>query len=53
MAVASTNVTSFTRFKVQRAYHIEDGRKIYDMDPDRIQRHIRSQAGNKDDSVFE
>jgi len=41
------------RFKVQRAYHIMDGRKIYDMDPDTIQRHIRSQAGNKDDSVFE
>jgi len=41
------------RFKVQRAYHIKDGKKIYDMDPGRIQKHIRAQTGNEEDSVFE
>merc|ERR1712010_182853 len=41
------------RFKVQRAFHIKDGRKIYDMEPSRIQKHIRAQAGNEEDSVFE
>ena len=49
----STNVFSLTRFKVQRAYHIKDGKKIYDMDPGRIQKHIRAQTGNEEDSVFE
>ena len=53
MAPAPANVTSFTRFKVQRAYHIMDGKKIYDMDPYSIQRHIRAQAGNKGDSVLD
>ena len=50
---ASTNVSSLTRFKVQRAFHIKDGKKIYDMEPSRIQKHIRAQAGNEEDSVFE
>merc|ERR1711910_75923 len=31
------------RFKVQRAYHIENGIKVYDMEPSKIQSHIRDQ----------
>ena len=52
-SLTPTNVFSLTRFKVQRAYHIKDGKKIYDMDPGRIQKHIRAQTGNEEDSVFE
>ena len=52
-SLTPTNISSLTRFKVQRAYHIKDGKKIYDMDPGRIQKHIRAQTGNEEDSVFE
>lgn len=52
-SLTPTNVSSLARFKVQRAYHIKDGKKIYDMDPGRIQKHIRAQTGNEEDSVFE
>jgi len=43
------------RFKVQRAYHIENGIKVYDMEPSKIQSHIRDQVspGSWSDSVFE
>jgi len=41
------------RFKVRRAFHIKDGKKIYDLEPYKIQEHIRAQAGNEEDSVFE
>ena len=36
------------RFQVQRAYHIDNGKKVYDMAPKKVKKLIMSQEKNED-----
>ena len=41
-------LTVLARFQVQRAYHIDNGKKVYDMAPKKVKKLIMSQEKNED-----
>ena len=41
-------LTVLVRFQVQRAYHIDNGKKVYDMASKKVKKLIMSQEKNED-----
>ena len=47
-ALSTQPLTVCVRFQVQRAYHIDNGKKVYDMAPKKVKKLITSQEKNED-----
>ena len=47
-ALSTQPLTVLVRFQVQRAYHLDNGKKVYDMAPKKVKKLIMSQEKNED-----
>ena len=47
-ALSTQPLTVLVRFQVQRAYHLDNGKKVYDMAPKKVKKLIMSQENNED-----
>ena len=47
-ALSTQPLTVCVRFQVQRAYHLDHGKKVYDMAPKKVKKLIMSQEKNED-----